>query len=269
MGRSAIKSPVTRVGAVVVISVLLVGAVSWRIQASQQPDAVSGPPETAMSQRAADAGAAREEGVSTASIEDLSGEERTAGPEGPDSAAQVAQQVGDEVVPGVPEEVEKEAPATTAPGPLSGESYTWRDGDRILVVRLEPDLVLHEGDVVSRDDIVAGSGGAREGAAQSADDAVESGGDLLVFRSDEGELMALPGGVLVVLDPGWDAAAVDAFFGRNGIAASRTTALDYVANGFFVETGPGFASLDLANALVGQAGVELSSPNWWKEVFTD
>ena len=40
------------------------------------------------------------------------------------------------------------------------------------------------------------------------------------------------------------------------------SSLDYLTNGFFVETDPGFASLDLAKALAGQVGVELSSPNW-------
>ena len=37
-------------------------------------------------------------------------------------------------------------------------------------------------------------------------------------------------------------------------------------NGFFVETEPGLASLRLANSLVGQPGVVLSSPNWVLEV---
>ncbi len=81
--------------------------------------------------------------------------------------------------------------------------------------------------------------------------------------------MALAGGVAPALDPDWDEAAVDACFGRNGIASVRTTVLDFVTNGFFIETEPGLASLNLANALVGQDGVELSSPNWWKEAVTD
>ena len=46
----------------------------------------------------------------------------------------------------------------------------------------------------------------------------------------------------------------------------RVSELDYVANGFFVETEPGFPSLDLANALAAQDGVEISSPNWGREV---
>ena len=46
----------------------------------------------------------------------------------------------------------------------------------------------------------------------------------------------------------------------------RTSELDFLDNGFFVETEPGFPSLELANTLAGQDGVILSSPNWAREV---
>ena len=154
-------------------------------------------------------------------------------------------------------------------GQASGESYTWWDGDRAIAMRLQTDVVLVDGEVVPLEDVVSDSGQSQYVGGQSEDGAVGSGDVAPVFRSDEGELMALPGGVVVVLDPGWDQAAVDEFFKLNSVALSLVTDLDYVTNGFFIETAPGFASLDLANALVGQAGVELSSPNWWKEVFTD
>ena len=88
-----------------------------------------------------------------------------------------------------------------------------------------------------------------------------------VFRSESGgELMTLPGGVLLALDPEWDQARVETFFSQNGIAADRTSELGFIENGFLVKTGPGFPSLELANALAGQDGVLVSSPNWWREV---
>ena len=77
--------------------------------------------------------------------------------------------------------------------------------------------------------------------------------------------MTLPGGVLLALNPAWSKAETDAFFADNDIKLSRVSELGFVANGFFVETDPGFPSLNLANALAGQDGVELSSPNWWTE----
>ena len=150
-----------------------------------------------------------------------------------------------------------------------GDVYTWQDGDRTVGAQLQLDLVvLDDGAIVSRDDIVADTGN-EQNVPRSADggggksDGTSSSNP--VFLSESGELMALPGGVVVVLDPEWDAAEAAAFFTANGIVPSRVSSLDYLTNGFFVETDPGFASLDLANALAGQVGVELSSPNWWRE----
>ena len=80
--------------------------------------------------------------------------------------------------------------------------------------------------------------------------------------------MALPGGVALVLDPDWDSARVDAFLADNAISVADVAELDFVANGFFIETDPGFDSLTLANSLAVQNGVVLSSPNWWTEHVT-
>ena len=80
--------------------------------------------------------------------------------------------------------------------------------------------------------------------------------------------MTLPGGVLLALEPEWDGAMVNGFFARNNISKTRISELDYIPNGFFVRTKPGFPSLELANALAAQKGVLLSSPNWWREVGT-
>ena len=77
--------------------------------------------------------------------------------------------------------------------------------------------------------------------------------------------MTLPGGVLLVLSSEWSLTETNAFFSNNGIKMDRVSELDYVANGFFIETEPGFPSLDLANALAMQEGVEISSPNWGRE----
>ena len=167
-----------------------------------------------------------------------------------------------------------------------GEVYTWQDGDRTVGARLQLDLVvLDDGAIVSREEVVAdtgnrqtvprgtgsgdrrsdgaGGGGKSDGAGGGQSESV--GDPQPVFLSDSGELMTLPGGIVVVLDPEWDADEAAVFFTGNGIALSRVSSLDYLTNGFFVETDPGFASLGLANALAGQVGVELSSPNWRRE----
>ena len=78
--------------------------------------------------------------------------------------------------------------------------------------------------------------------------------------------MTLPGGVLLALDPEWDQAKVESFFAANAIPMDKVSGLEFMPNGFFVETAPGFPSLELANHLAAQDGVVISGPNWWREI---
>ena len=150
-----------------------------------------------------------------------------------------------------------------ATGPVQGAPYTWHDGDRTMTVRLQTDLVVEKGSGgLPRDAVPANEGGTN--AVRSADGQSKSD-TLPVFRSESGSLMTLPGGVLLVLSSEWSRAETNAFFSNNGIKMDRVSELGFVANGFFVETEPGFPSLDLANALAVQDGVEISSPNWGRE----
>ena len=142
---------------------------------------------------------------------------------------------------------------------VQGPVYTYADGARAVRVRLQPDLE------VSGDGSVARSGGEH---IVTKDSSRRSTG-LPVFRSESsGTLMTLPGGVLLVLDAEWSTAETNAFFARNRIKLSRVSALDIAVNSFFVETDPGFPSLELANTLAAQDGVRISSPNWWREHTT-
>ena len=151
-----------------------------------------------------------------------------------------------------------------ATGPVQGDPYTWQDGDRTMTVMLQTDLVVEkDSGGLPRDIVSADEGGTN--VVRSADGQSKSG-TLPVFRSESGALMTLPGGVLLVLSSEWSQADTNAFFSDNGIKMDRVSELDYVTNGFFVETEPGFPSLDLANALAAQDGVETSSPNWGREV---
>ena len=158
--------------------------------------------------------------------------------------------------------VDPDSPQKGGPG-ATGLSRVTPTPDRTMTVRLQTDLVVEKGsgglprDVVSAND--GGTNVVRSADGQSKSDA------LPVFRSESGALMTLPGGVLLVLSSEWSRAGTNAFFSSNGIKMDRVSELDYVANGFFVETEPGFPSLDLANALAAQDGVEISSPNWGRE----
>ena len=150
--------------------------------------------------------------------------------------------------------------AEPPPDQPSGRVYTWQDGERTRRVILQSDLSVRPTNEVTSQDRVIAFGGASA--------VVEGGGGQPVFRSESGELMALPGGVLLALDPDWSEEQVGAFLNRNAIPGSRVSDLDWLPNGYFVETPPGLASLHLANALAGQDGVVLAAPNWWREVET-
>ena len=150
-------------------------------------------------------------------------------------------------------------------GASPGTVYTYQDGDRTLRVVLEPPRQAVKETIA---DAASEDGVSKKGELDSLTQK-QSGPDdgQPVFRSESGGgLMTLPGGIILALDPEWDQAAVEKFFSQNGISLDRTSELDFLDNGFFVETEPGFPSLELANALAGQEGVILSSPNWAREV---
>ena len=163
-----------------------------------------------------------------------------------------------------PDSPKKDAPGAT--GPVQGNPYTWQDGDRTMTVKLQTDLVVEKDSRgLPRDVVSANQDGTN--VVRSAD-AQSKSATLPVFRSESGALMTLPGGVLLVLSSEWNQGETNAFFSDNGIKMDRVSELGYVANGFFIETEPGFPSLDLANALAVQDGVEISSPNWGRDATT-
>ena len=140
-----------------------------------------------------------------------------------------------------------------------GQVYTYQDGDRTVRVVLQADLEVSED----------GSGARSTGEHIVTKDRAGRSTGHPVFRSESsGTLMTLPGGVLLVLDAEWSTAETHAFFARNRIALARVSVMEVATNSFFVETAPGFPSLDLANALAAQDGVRLASPNWWRELVT-
>ena len=141
--------------------------------------------------------------------------------------------------------------------------YTWEDGDRTLTVTLQTDLVIEERAGEALTDVLATTPSGS--VVRSANSRGRSTG-LPVFTSPSGELMTLPGGVLLLLDQDWPEARVKRFFADNAISRSDVSELGWIDNGYFIETAPGFPSLRLANALAGQEGVEISSPNWWQQV---
>ena len=130
-------------------------------------------------------------------------------------------------------------------------------------VELQSELVVKENTaIISEDEVIRR--GAKQSIVRKQPWHVRNVGP--VFRSESGGgLMTLPGGVLLALDPEWDQEMVAAFFEDNGISLEETTELDFLKNGFLVDTVPGFTSLERANELAGEDGVIASSPNWARE----
>lgn len=187
----------------------------------------------------------------------------TAAAKPPPSSGGARENPGIEVKPIDPDEEPSKPPARPdgAGGASSGRVYTWQDGEITRRVVLQSDLTVRATNEVSSQDEVVAVGGASA--------VVQGSGEQPVFRSESGgELMALPGGVLLVLDANWSDERVAGFLARNAIAGSHVSDLGWLPNGYFIETAPGFPSLDLANALAGQDGVVLAAPNWWREVET-
>jgi hypothetical protein len=86
-----------------------------------------------------------------------------------------------------------------------------------------------------------------------------------VFQGPQGTNLALPGNIIVELDPSMTDRQAEAFFGSKGLRIYKKLVL--VGRNFYeVETPAGSASLNLANSLYGQQNVISSSPNWWREV---
>ena len=152
----------------------------------------------------------------------------------------------------------EDAPVSAEPGDEQRVPFSYWDGDDQITVYLQVDPP--EAAAQSQHDAPDG-GKTPSGLAAGAGPATEAGGDL-VFVSEAGIEMRLPGGIVLLLDPDWSAAQVGGFFAEHGIARSSVSDLGWIDNGYFVDAAPGLPSLLLANSLVGLPGVEMSTPDW-------
>jgi len=84
--------------------------------------------------------------------------------------------------------------------------------------------------------------------------------------SNSGAMRALPGNIIVYLDPKWDTATAN-----NWIAAHKlelVKKLEIGSNIFVFKTASGLDALNIANALYKSGEVVAAFPDWWKESFT-
>ncbi|MCH7476856.1 MAG: hypothetical protein IIA14_01995 [SAR324 cluster bacterium] len=78
--------------------------------------------------------------------------------------------------------------------------------------------------------------------------------------------LALPGNVILFLDPGWDSDQVTDWVAEHGVQV--VSALNFGKNILLVASPSGLETLAVADGLRQLEGVVQSVPNWWFEPFT-
>lgn len=165
--------------------------------------------------------------------------------------------------------------AGNGPQAQSGSTYYYYDGDQRYEIQQLPDLVAEfnsPGAALSMDRSATAIGGS--GVVKiyrlSADGqstlsrGVPATGQLSPVFEQSGMRMALPGGVLISLDPSWsDTQCRDWVIARGSLVREK---LKIQGNHYLIASQPGLAGLSFANGLRGEPGLLSASPNWWREV---
>ncbi|MEQ1914442.1 MAG: hypothetical protein HOP24_04645 [Sideroxydans sp.] len=84
--------------------------------------------------------------------------------------------------------------------------------------------------------------------------------------SSSAQMRALPGNMIVYLNPTWDAAAVNQWIAAHQLEVVKK--LNGGNNIFVFKTAPGLDALNKANALYQSGEVVAAFPDWWTEVTT-
>lgn len=192
----------------------------------------------------------------------------------------------------------------SAKTPQLQQSYTWYDGKRARQVWLDPELLaeFNPGKKAEQDampvvksvypeaapvgNVKGGVQMWRMGAGVSSDKAARalvsaaatgvtdataattiSGTYSPVLRdgaSTSARMRALPGNIIVYLNPSWDAAGVNAWANRRQLTILKK--LEIGSNVYVIKTAPGLEALNTANALYQSGEVVAAFPDWWQEV---
>lgn len=157
------------------------------------------------------------------------------------------------------------AQVKAAPG-----DYVWYDGGKPRQLQLDSTMVAEFGDRAdSAGDPVMRGNGVRiwRQQDQAATRAAASGAVSPVFRDSEGGAMrALPGNVIVRLDPSWSGQQVADWLRENRLSEVRR--LPIGGNVLVLASPPGLASLEMANRLQRSGQVISAQPEWWQQRST-
>ena len=168
------------------------------------------------------------------------------------------------------------------------QSYVWYDGDREHQVWLNPQMVAEfnpssEGEKamqsISSTAKIASTqhqqAGVRfwrlENTTATATRSISANhpqGKYSVVMHDAptstGRMRALPGNIIVYLNPQWDAAAVSNWLKTRKLEIVKK--LEIGPNIYVIKTGPGMEALTTANTLYRSGEVKAAFPDWWQEV---
>jgi hypothetical protein len=152
----------------------------------------------------------------------------------------------------------------------TSDAYVWYDGGKPRQVQVDRSLVAEFG---GRDDAgtepVTRADGVRiwRQQDQAATRAAAEGKSSPVFRDSGGGVMrALPGNVIVRLDPSWSDEQVAAWLTQNGLTELRR--LPIGRNVLVLSSPPGLPALELANRLQQSGKVVSAQPEWWEQRST-
>jgi len=171
------------------------------------------------------------------------------------------------------------------------QAYVWYDGDREQKIWMNPQLVADFSKGADKQTVLGANviatpvptrhlqagvrmwklGGSTATAASTAIQSLQAsqpaGKYSPVFHdgaSNSAGMRALPGNIIVYLDPSWDVAAVDTWLKAKKLEVVKK--LEIGPNIYVLKTGPGLAALDTANALYKSGEVKAAFPDWWQEI---
>lgn len=174
--------------------------------------------------------------------------------------------------------------------PQLSQSYVWYDGDREQKVWLNPQVVAEfnpgklGATVARRADANAkmlpmkrNQAGVRLWQMNNTGDAAirglssgnPTGKYSPVFHvgpSTTTSMRALPGNIIVYLNPAWDGVAVKSWLKARKLEVVKK--LEIGPNIYVLKTRPGLEALDTANKLYKSGEVKAAFPDWWQEVET-
>ncbi|MDO8989945.1 MAG: hypothetical protein Q7U91_09950 [Sideroxyarcus sp.] len=84
--------------------------------------------------------------------------------------------------------------------------------------------------------------------------------------SSSDHMRALPGNIIVYLNPTWDAATVNSWIKKRNLEVAEK--LEMGPNIYVIKTAPGLEALTTANEIYLSGEVAAAFPNWWEEVST-